>query len=249
MRSIELFMLVTILLVIIAEPIWAVGIGGSAQYWGRGSMEYYCASHGGSPRGGYCYFPDESYCDLGSFYNGTCPGREYYEQAMWMAEAYNFLYGDVGYYSPNISNIGTGTPYYGYNYYYYYYWPIYSNYWPFYPQGSALLKTIQPPVGNQSVSSQFYTGVGGGTGWVQGSIVSQGGVPITMAIIRVDGFRTSATSNEHGYYKIALNPGQHRIDADKTGYGISPRVVQVFTGQTSALDLIGKETVVLGIGR
>lgn len=131
MRYIKLFMLAAILLVITAEPIWAVGIGGSAPYWGRGSMENYCASHGGSPSGGYCYFPDGSYCDLKSFYNGTCPGREYYEQEMWMAEAYNFLYGDVGYYSPYVSNRGVGTPYYGYNYYY---WPIYSNYWPFYPQ-------------------------------------------------------------------------------------------------------------------
>jgi hypothetical protein len=129
MRCIKLFMLAAILLVITAEPIWAVGIGAPAPYWGRGSMENYCASQGGSPQGGYCYFPDSSYCDLKSFYNGTCPGREYYEQEMWMAEANNFLSGDSGYYSPYVSNSGVGTPYYGYNY-----WPIYSNYWPFHSQ-------------------------------------------------------------------------------------------------------------------
>ena len=79
--------------------------------------------------------------------------------------------------------------------------------------------------------------------------MSQGGAPIPMARIIVDGIRTSATSDEQGYYKIALNPGLHRIDADKTGYGIPPRVVPVFTGQTSILDLFGKGMVVLGTVR
>jgi Carboxypeptidase regulatory-like domain len=115
---------------------------------------------------------------------------------------------------------------------------------------TALLTPIQPPVGNQSIVSQFYTGVlGRGAGWVEGRIVSQGGVPIPMASIRVDGIWTSATSDQQGYYKIALNPGLHRIDADKMGYGIPPRVVPVFVGQTSILDLFGKGTAVLGIGR
>ena len=73
---------------------------------------------------------------------------------------------------------------------------------------TALLTPIQSPVGNQSVASQFYTGIiGGGTGWVGGRIVSQGGGPIPMASIRVDGIRTSATSDEQGYYKIAFEFG------------------------------------------
>jgi hypothetical protein len=93
MRYIKLCLLATMLLIMTARPTWAVGIGGPAPYWGIGSMEYYCVSHGGSPSDGYCYFPDGSYCDLKSFYNGTCPGREYYEQAMWMGEAYSFLHG------------------------------------------------------------------------------------------------------------------------------------------------------------
>ncbi len=116
---------------------------------------------------------------------------------------------------------------------------------------AALLAPIQPHIGNQNqfVASQFYTGIiGGGIGWVEGRIVSQSGVPIPMASIRVDGIRTSATSDEQGYYKIALNPGLHRIDADKTGYGIPPRVVPVFMGQISVLDLFGKGTAVLGAG-
>jgi hypothetical protein len=65
----------------------------------------------------------------------------------------------------------------------------------------------------------------------------------------VDGIMTAATSDEQGYYKIALNPGLHRIDADKAGYGIPPRVVPVFPGQNSTLDLIGRGTVALGTGR
>jgi len=74
-------------------------------------------------------------------------------------------------------------------------------------------------------------------------------MPIPIASIRVDGFRTAAISDEQGYYKIALNPGLHRIDAAKTGYGIPPIVVPVFVGQTSTLDLIGKGTIILGTGR
>jgi len=115
---------------------------------------------------------------------------------------------------------------------------------------AALPTPSQSPVGNQPVASQFNTGIiGRGTGWVEGRIMSQGGMPIPLASIRVDGFRTFASSDEQGYYKIALNPGLHRIDADKTGYGIPPRVVPVFVGQTSILDLFGKGTVVLDTGR
>lgn len=115
---------------------------------------------------------------------------------------------------------------------------------------TALLAPVQPAAGNQSVPSQLYTGyIGRGTGWVQGRVVDQGGVPIPMASIRVDGFMTAARSDEEGNYKIALNPGLHRIGADKTGYGIPPRVVPVFAGQNSTLDLIGKGTVALGTGR
>ncbi len=111
------FLLAAMLLIMTVEPISAIGIGESAPYWGSGSKEYYCAAHGGNPQGGNCYFPDGSYCDLGSFYNGTCPGRGYYEQAAWMAEAYRFLDGDEAYYSPYISNQGAATPY-GYSYSY-----------------------------------------------------------------------------------------------------------------------------------
>ena len=32
-----------------------------------------------------------------AFYNGTYPGREYFEQMLWDAEAYRFLYGNEGY--------------------------------------------------------------------------------------------------------------------------------------------------------
>ena len=240
------FLLAVVLLIMTVEPISAIGIGESAPYWGRGSMEYYCAAHGGNPEGGYCNFPDGSYCDLEAFYNGTCPGREYYEQATWMAEANRFLDGDAAYYSPYISNQGVAAPYYGNSYSY---WPVQSNSWPFYPQQSALITPVPIPTISQSAASPFYAIGAGGTGWVQGSIMSRGGVPISMARIIVDGLRTSAASDEQGYYEIALNPGQHRIDAEKTGYGIPPRVVQVFAGQNSTLDLIGRETAALGSWR
>jgi hypothetical protein len=76
-------------------------------------------------------------------------------------------------------------------------------------------------------------------------IMSQSGVPMTMASIRVDGSRTSASSDENGYYKIALNPGQYRIDADKAGYGIPPRVVQVSKVRPQPSISLGKDS---GIG-
>lgn len=123
MRFGVLFILAALLLVSTIEPILATGLGGSGPYWGRNTLEAYCVNHGGSPNGGYCYFPDGSYCDLKSFYNGTCPGRGYYEQAMWMNEAYNFLYGDEVY-SPGMPYGVYGNPY--YNNYYYNYGPTYS---------------------------------------------------------------------------------------------------------------------------
>lgn len=120
-----------------------------------------------------------------------------------------------------------------------------------YAAGTELPPTqLQPPAGNESVASQLYTGyLGGGTGWVQGRIMDQGGAPIPMAAITVDGFRTTATSDEQGYYRITLNPGLHRVDAAKSGFGIPPRVILVLAGQTSTLDLIGKRAVALGTGR
>lgn len=80
-----------------AETVSALGMYGSSSCLARGALESYCVSQGGCPRDGYCYFPDGSYCELRSFYNGTCPGKAYYEQALWMNEAYSFLYGDLSY--------------------------------------------------------------------------------------------------------------------------------------------------------
>ena len=115
---------------------------------------------------------------------------------------------------------------------------------------AALLTPVQPPAANQSVASQLYTGyLSGGTGWADVRIMDQGGAPIPMAGIRVDGFRTG-TTDEQGYIRIALNSGLHRIEADKAGYGIPPRVVRIYAGQNSTLNIIAKRTVALGgVGR
>jgi hypothetical protein len=87
----------------------------------------------------------------------------------------------------------------------------------------------------------------GGTGLLQGRIVDQSGAPILWQSPWMA--RTAATSDEQGYYRITLNPGLHRVDAAKTGFGIPPRVILVLAGQTSTLDLIGKRAVALGTGR
>ncbi len=112
MKTRKLWMLSGLLVLMLAAPVYAQGFYGSGPCEARNAIEAYCVNHGGCPKDGYCNFPDGSFCELRSFYNGTCPGREYYEQAMWMTEAYNFLYSDWGY-SP--------MPYmYPYNYPYYY---------------------------------------------------------------------------------------------------------------------------------
>lgn len=89
------------------------GMYGGVPCQARTPQEAYCISHGGCPKDGYCNFPDGSSCELNSFYNGTCPGAAFYEEAIWMNEAYNFLYGDIGYTSPYvIYQYPVGSPYY-----------------------------------------------------------------------------------------------------------------------------------------
>lgn len=98
MRLIALLILTALFLMLPAEPVSATGLGGTGPCVARNALEAYCVNQGGCPKDGNCYFPDGGFCELRSFYNGTCPGREYYEQAIWMAEAYAFLNG--GYSSP-----------------------------------------------------------------------------------------------------------------------------------------------------
>jgi tetratricopeptide (TPR) repeat protein len=82
------------------EPAWATGLGMTGPGWSRNPAEAYCMNYGGVPQSGKCYFPDGGYCDLWSFYNGTCPSRADREQAMWEAEMYAWLHNDNDYYPP-----------------------------------------------------------------------------------------------------------------------------------------------------
>jgi hypothetical protein len=102
-------------------------MGMSRGGWQGSAPAAYCVSHGGYPKDSYCYFPDGTYCDLWAFYNGTCPGEEYYEQMMWEAEAYRFLYSDYPYYS-GYTPSNPPYAYYPYGYYPYGYYP-YGNYY------------------------------------------------------------------------------------------------------------------------
>ncbi len=147
MRFEAILMLLAMVLMTMAGPALATGLGGTGPCMARNAMEVYCVNHGGCPNNGNCYFPDGSYCNLRSFYNGTCPGRGYYENAMWMAEAYRFLNEDESPYSGSYPGsypayTSGGYPYYSYPYfnypyynYYYgstpsYYAPGYGQYWP-----------------------------------------------------------------------------------------------------------------------
>jgi len=134
MRFGVLSILVAMLFLLTPQAAWATGLGGSSSHVARNYLESYCMNHGGTPSGGNCYFPDGGYCELRSFYDGSCPGRGYYEQAIWMNEAYRFLYGDEVYTPAMLTptSMYSSPSYYPYSYYYpyyqgnYYYWPYYS---------------------------------------------------------------------------------------------------------------------------
>ena len=111
MKTRKLWILSGLIALILAAPVYAQGFYGSGPCEARNAVEAYCVNHGGCPKDGYCNFPDGSFCELRSFYNGTCPGREYYEQALWMTEACNFLYSDWGY-SPMPNMYPNNYPYY-----------------------------------------------------------------------------------------------------------------------------------------
>jgi tetratricopeptide (TPR) repeat protein len=93
----------------VIEPSWATGLGMVGPGHASSPEEAYCLNHGGSPLSGKCYFPDGGYCNLGAFYNGTCPSQVSIEQAMWEAEAYAWLHSDNTYSSP-VSPYNYGTP-------------------------------------------------------------------------------------------------------------------------------------------
>ncbi len=122
-----LLVLMILALACMIEPALTQGMYGTGQCVARNAVEGYCVNHGGCPSNGYCYFPDGSYCELWSFYNGTCPGKGYYEEAIWMSEAYRFLYGDENYYAGYYPAHGYSPyGYYG-NYYYQPYWQSYRS--------------------------------------------------------------------------------------------------------------------------
>lgn len=127
MRGAKTFMLLVALAMMI-DMAWAQGLGGSGLCTARNAAEVYCVNHGGCPKNGICYFPDGSYCDIKAFYNGTCPGKGYYDELMWQAEAYRFLNGDEGYY-PSSSQAGQWPMGYYYGYYPYYYNGLYPGYY------------------------------------------------------------------------------------------------------------------------
>lgn len=87
------------------------------------------------------------------------------------------------------------------------------------------------------------------TGWVQGRIADRSGAGIPYASIMVDGLPTSEITDEQGNYRLALSPGMHRIEPRRSGYGIPPRVVRVYSGQTTDFNMIGIRTTPLGRGQ
>ena len=136
MRSIAILILTALLLVLPFEPVLAIGLHENGPYVARNILEAYCVNQGGYPQDGKCYFPDGGYCELRSFFNGTCPGPEYYEQGMWMSEAYAFLNGGYSssympYYAPYNTYPNTypnmyGNPYWNQKNNAYYFQPTYA---------------------------------------------------------------------------------------------------------------------------
>ena len=102
------------LFLLVTGHAWATGLGTINPIPVSTPEEVYCLNRGGSPYSGNCYFPDGGYCDLGDFYNGTCPSQATKEQALWEAEAYAFLHSDNAYYPPGSPYLGPSiAPYYG----------------------------------------------------------------------------------------------------------------------------------------
>lgn len=106
------------------------------------------------------------------------------------------------------------------------------------------------PAGTAPVTFyQYGPAYAGGTGLVQGRVVDQSGAGIPFAGIRVDGFPASTQTDGQGNYRLTLSSGMHTLEPMKSGYGIPPRVVFVFSGQTTNFDMSGMRTVALGRGR
>jgi tetratricopeptide (TPR) repeat protein len=91
-----LMLIIVSLTVTIMEPVLGQGLGMRNPARVTNSAYAYCMNHGGIPQDGKCYFPDGGYCDIWSYYNGTCPSLSTREQGMWEAEAYAFLNGGEG---------------------------------------------------------------------------------------------------------------------------------------------------------
>ncbi len=127
MRNFRSLIVISILMIAcLMETAWAVGMGGYGPCTARNAAEVYCLNRGGCPQNGNCYFPDGTYCDVWDFYRGTCPSKGYYEQLLWEAEAYRFLYSD---YYPVYYPAYRPYSYQPYEYYYYSYnWPGYGPY-------------------------------------------------------------------------------------------------------------------------
>ena len=106
-----LVVLIVSLALAIIEPVSCQGLGMINPARVTNSAEAYCMNHGGIPQSGKCYFPDGGYCNVWSYYNGTCPSQATREQAMWEAEAYAFLNGDIGYpvYQPSNYGVPVGS--------------------------------------------------------------------------------------------------------------------------------------------
>jgi tetratricopeptide (TPR) repeat protein len=101
-----LMLLVVSLALTVMEPVLGQGLGMIGPARVTNSAVAYCMNNGGIPQSGKCYFPDGGYCDLWSYYNGTCPSQADREQAMWEAETYAFLNGDTGYTTSRPYNYG-----------------------------------------------------------------------------------------------------------------------------------------------
>ena len=99
-------LLIVSLALTLMEPVLGQGLGMIGPGRVTNSAEAYCMNRGGIPQSGKCYFPDGGYCDIWSYYNGTCPSLASREQDMWEAETYAFLNGDTGYTASRPSNYG-----------------------------------------------------------------------------------------------------------------------------------------------
>jgi outer membrane receptor protein involved in Fe transport len=89
------------------------------------------------------------------------------------------------------------------------------------------------------------------TGTLRGTVSEDGGAPlpgVTVEAVNDDtGFRTSATTEEGGFFNLSVPPGSYTVTATLQGLAPDTRKVRVLVGQTQSLDFTVRATATAAV--